>query len=145
MMHEIGDPDAQILAVLATTLAPDDVRPDDDPWIDALPVVLEQNRDDAGVAVDSLDRVGGHGVGLPFESPEPAAVPQGLLSDEDSDGGTSRTPGQASTSSAASQFPTAGHLASWAGVHPGSDESAGRIKQFLGLDGNSLPMVTGKA
>ena len=32
-MREIGDPDVQILVALATTLAPDYVRSDDDPWI----------------------------------------------------------------------------------------------------------------
>lgn len=33
-------------------------------------------------------------------------------------------------------FPTAGHLASWAGVCPGSNESAGRIKSSKTLPGN---------
>ncbi len=33
-------------------------------------------------------------------------------------------------------FPTAGHLASWAGVCPGSNESAGRIKSSHTLPGN---------
>lgn len=35
-----------------------------------------------------------------------------------------------------SVFPTAEHLASWAGVSPGSDESAGRIKSAKTLPGN---------
>lgn len=34
-------------------------------------------------------------------------------------------------------FPTAGHLASWAGVAPGSNESAGRIKSAKTRPGNS--------
>ena len=33
-------------------------------------------------------------------------------------------------------FPTAGHLASWAGVSPGSNESAGRIKSTKTMPGN---------
>ena len=33
-------------------------------------------------------------------------------------------------------FPTAGHLASWAGVSPGSNESAGRVKSSHILPGN---------
>lgn len=36
-----------------------------------------------------------------------------------------------------SVFPTAGHLASWAGVCPGSNESAGRIKSTKTMPGNS--------
>ena len=35
-----------------------------------------------------------------------------------------------------SQFPTAGHLASWAGVCPGSNESAGRVKSTRTRPGN---------
>jgi transposase len=35
-----------------------------------------------------------------------------------------------------SQFPTAGHLASWAGTCPGSNESAGRIKSTATRPGN---------
>ena len=35
-----------------------------------------------------------------------------------------------------SQFPTAGHLASWAGVSPGSNESAGRVKSTKTRPGN---------
>ena len=35
-----------------------------------------------------------------------------------------------------SVFPTAGHLASWAGVSPGSNESAGRIKSTKTRPGN---------
>ena len=34
------------------------------------------------------------------------------------------------------QFPTAGHLASWAGVSPGSNESAGRVKSTKTRPGN---------
>ena len=34
------------------------------------------------------------------------------------------------------QFPTAGHLASWAGVCPGSNESAGRVKSTRTRPGN---------
>ena len=33
-------------------------------------------------------------------------------------------------------FPTAGHLASWAGVCPGANESAGRVKSTKTRDGN---------
>lgn len=33
-------------------------------------------------------------------------------------------------------FPTAGHLASWAGVSPGSNESAGRVKSTKTMPGN---------
>ena len=33
-------------------------------------------------------------------------------------------------------FPTAGHLASWAGVSPGSNESAGRVKSTKTRPGN---------
>ncbi|MBA2552461.1 MAG: IS110 family transposase [Geodermatophilaceae bacterium] len=35
-----------------------------------------------------------------------------------------------------SRFPTAGHLASWAGTCPGSNESAGRIKSTKTPPGN---------
>jgi transposase len=35
-----------------------------------------------------------------------------------------------------SRFPTAGHLASWAGTCPGSNESAGRVKSTHTLPGN---------
>ena len=35
-----------------------------------------------------------------------------------------------------SVFPTAGHLASWAGVSPGSNESAGRVKSTKTRPGN---------
>ena len=35
-----------------------------------------------------------------------------------------------------SRFPTAGHLASWAGTCPGSNESAGRIKSTKTRPGN---------
>jgi transposase len=34
------------------------------------------------------------------------------------------------------QFPTPGHLASWAGVSPGSNESAGRVKSAKTRPGN---------
>ena len=34
------------------------------------------------------------------------------------------------------RFPTAGHLASWAGTTPGSDESAGRVKSTRTRPGN---------
>ena len=34
------------------------------------------------------------------------------------------------------QFPTAAHLASWAGVSPGSNESAGRVKSTKTRPGN---------
>jgi len=33
-------------------------------------------------------------------------------------------------------FPTAGHLASWAGVCPGANESAGRVKSTKTREGN---------
>ena len=33
-------------------------------------------------------------------------------------------------------FPTAGHLASWAGVWPGANESAGRVKSTKTREGN---------
>jgi len=36
-----------------------------------------------------------------------------------------------------SRFPTAGHLASWAGVGPGSNESAGRVKSTRTRPGNA--------
>jgi transposase len=38
-----------------------------------------------------------------------------------------------------SRFPSAGHLASWAGTCPGSNESAGRIKSTHTRPGNPLP------
>ncbi|MGO9150691.1 MAG: transposase [Acidimicrobiales bacterium] len=38
-----------------------------------------------------------------------------------------------------SRFPSAGHLASWAGTCPGSNESAGRIKFNPHSTGQSLP------
>ncbi len=45
-----------------------------------------------------------------------------------------------------SVFPTAGHLASWAGTAPGSNESAGRIKSAHILPGNKyLKAVLGTA
>jgi len=37
------------------------------------------------------------------------------------------------------QFPTAGQLASWAGVSPGSNESAGRVKSTKTRPGNRYP------
>ncbi len=38
-----------------------------------------------------------------------------------------------------SRFPSAGHLASWAGTCPGSNESAGRVKSTHTRPGNPLP------
>lgn len=37
------------------------------------------------------------------------------------------------------QFPTAGHLCSWAGTAPGSNESAGRVKSTKTRPGNRYP------
>lgn len=38
----------------------------------------------------------------------------------------------AETGADLSRFPTAGHLASWAGTTPGNNESAGRVKSGPG-------------